>query len=45
MLLTLTMLPLPWAAIFGASAATRKYGARNTSDKARYRREGEIYAA
>ena len=35
MLPTLMMLPLPRAAIFGASAATRKYGARTLAAKSR----------
>src|SRR5580704_6060577 len=35
MLATLMMLPLPRAAIFGASAATRKYGARTLAAKSR----------
>ena len=35
MLPKLTMLPLPRAAIFGASAATRKYAARTFAAKSR----------
>jgi hypothetical protein len=43
MLLTLMMLPLPFAAIIGASAATKKYGARTSlANKASKRLHVEI---